>query len=484
MARKYRCPYCNKTFERVKLSSHIDKVHHEMLNDDNGNTANRIVFDICNNKEPIGAGSGRCQICKKPTTWNEELVRYNKYCSDTCKAEAREQYKKNMLRVRGTYNLLEDPEWQESKMLANRGISGKYRWSDGTYKTYVGSYEKKFLEFCDNVLRINSEDLITPGPQIEYEYNGKKHIWITDAIYLPYNLVFDIKDGGDNKNKRDMPEYRNKQLYKEKFITDQGVYSYIRLTNNEFVQLLTIFAELKESYLENDELRPISRIHEHMGGAAIGGLPNMSDDMPRAYIINYMKKDDTFCGKEDRGYVLSNDISSEFVIGVDDDGKLKKMKASKKLDEATCISYRYLGDDVSEKLQEVYNRFKDGSVVHKNYLLSLFSEFDEVLSDDQIQFSTMLEEVDLEKLNEQYHTNISTLEWQHEHMNIKPIVFPILEPEKYEYKKSLLREYKDITILQSFPDRKYFAMNTVNQRRTRGVDSIYDITEAMLNTVR
>ena len=30
------------------------------------------------------------------------------------KAEAREQYKKNMLRVRGTYNLLEDPEWQVS----------------------------------------------------------------------------------------------------------------------------------------------------------------------------------------------------------------------------------------------------------------------------------------------------------------------------------------------------------------------------------
>jgi hypothetical protein len=143
-------------------------------------------------------------------------VHYDAYCSDACKAEAREQYKKNMLRVRGTYNLLVDTDWQEKKMLANRGISGKYKWSDGTYKTFVGSYEKKFLEFCDGVLHIKSDDLITPGPTIEYEYNGQKHTWITDAIYLPYNLVFDIKDGGDNKNKREMPEYRAKQVNKEK----------------------------------------------------------------------------------------------------------------------------------------------------------------------------------------------------------------------------------------------------------------------------
>ena len=156
-------------------------------------------------------------------------------------------------------------------MLANRGISGKYKWSDGTYKTFVGSYEKKFLEFCDDVLHIKSDDLMTPGPTIEYEYNGQKHTWITDAIYLPYNLVFDIKDGGDNKNKREMPEYRAKQVNKEKFITDQGVYNYIRLTNNEFIQLLTIFAELKSMYIEDpDKVTTISRIHEHMGGAAIG----------------------------------------------------------------------------------------------------------------------------------------------------------------------------------------------------------------------
>ena len=58
----------------------------------------------------------------------------------------REEYKKNMIRVKGTYNILNDPE-QQQKMLANRKISGKYRYSDGTMFTYTGSYEKKLLEF-------------------------------------------------------------------------------------------------------------------------------------------------------------------------------------------------------------------------------------------------------------------------------------------------------------------------------------------------
>ena len=65
MARKYRCPFCNKTFERNKLASHIDKAHEEMLDIDHEYTANRIVFDICNKKEPIGSGFGVCRICKK-----------------------------------------------------------------------------------------------------------------------------------------------------------------------------------------------------------------------------------------------------------------------------------------------------------------------------------------------------------------------------------------------------------------------------------
>lgn len=493
MSRKYRCPFCNKTYERDKLSSHIDNKHEEMINPDKEYTANRIVFDVCNHKEPIGQGKGICRICKQPTEWNEDNVRYESYCSDQCKKQARENYKNNMLRVHGKITLLDDMEWQEN-MLANRSISGKYKWSDGTYKSYVGSYEKKFLEFCDNVLNIRSDDLLTPGPTIEYEYEGKKHKWITDAIYLPYNLVFDIKDGGDNKNTRDMPEYRNKQIQKEKFITDQGEYNYIRLTNNEFVQLLTIFAELKMMYLEDDvsnNRKTISRIHEHTGPGGIGGmgltspLPTLySSGNPHVFITNYLKKNTFTDNDEESGYVISNDITSEFVLSVSKEGKIKRVKIEDIIDEnTTCNVYKYKGDPCMI-LKELYYNYKNNVTVDSKYFPRLLTEFDDILSSDQLEFSYMLEAVDIDKMNERYHSNLATIKFQHQLLIDKNTpIFPVVDPVKYEYKKSLLREYTDLTILQGI-DGEYFAFNRLTNRRTRGVSSIYEITDTMLNTIK
>ena len=481
-ARKYKCIFCNKSFERAKLASHIDKYHNDMLCDEKGFTANRIVFDICNKKDPVGAGYGVCRICKQPTEWDEETVRYKAYCSEKCKEQARKNYEKNMLRVYGKTTLLDDMEWQENKMLANRGISGKYRWSDGTYKTYVGSYERKFLEFCDNVLNIKSEDLLTPGPTIYYEYEGKEHTWITDAIYLPYNLVFDIKDGGNNKNNREMPEYRAKQLMKEKFITDQGEYNYIRLTNNEFVQLLTMFAELKESYSNEDEPKTISRVHEHMSVGVIGGMPSIpSDNMtPSIFITNFMNKD-TF----ESGFALSNDITSEFMITRDKKtGKLKRKKSSELLANTECKTYKYIGEDTANILKEVYYKYTNESYVDSQFIPRIVTEFDDLLSDDQLDFSNLLDYVDRELIQENFNSSLATIQFQSEAImrNAKPIVFNVLDPVKYEYKKKLLREYEDLTILQSM-NGKYFAYNKLNCKRTKGVDSIYEITDNMLKTI-
>lgn len=481
-ARKYKCIFCNKSFERTSLASHIDKHHDDMLCDEKGFTANRIVFDICNKKEPVGASTGTCRICKKPTEWDEKSVRYKAYCSENCKAQARKNYEKNMLKVYGKTTLLDDMEWQETKMLANRGISGKYRWSDGTYKTYVGSYEKKFLEFCDNVLNIDSGDLLTPGPTIYYEYDGKEHTWITDAIYLPYNLVFDIKDGGDNKNNRDMPEYRAKQLMKEKFITDQGEYNYIRLTNNEFVQLLTIFAELKESYSNEDEPKTISRVHEHTGPCAIGGMaPGITSDIqPSMFISNIMNKN-TF----ETEFALSNDITSEFMIIRDKEtGKLKRKKSSELLEDAEVKTFKYIGDDIVNILKEIYTRYTNESYVDCQFLPTLVTEFDEVLSYDQLEFSNLLEYVDKELIQENFNSSLATLQFQTQIVfnEAKPIVFNVLDPVKYEYKKKLLREYEDLTILQSM-NGKYFAFNKVSCKRTKGVSSIYEINDSMLKSI-
>ena len=256
--RKYQCPYCNEKYDRVKLVDHIEKKHSEFIPKDF--TASRIVFNVVNKKE-----KGKCTICGKESPWDEDKCRYDRFCSEKCKKAYEQLAAERLKRVRGMtkQEMLKDPEYQNNVMLANRSISGKYKFQDGTIRTYVGSYEHKFLEFMDKFLNVKSEDLETPGPIIEYKFKGETHKWITDAYYAPYNLAFDIKDGGDNPNKREMPEYRAKQTAKEDAIRKQGKYNYIRLTDNKFEQLIELMLELKELYIENNgEYNPIIRINE------------------------------------------------------------------------------------------------------------------------------------------------------------------------------------------------------------------------------
>lgn len=249
--RRYKCPYCNLRAYRTELIAHIDEEHEDMI--PKGYSSARVVYNSVNRKE-----HGSCMICHKETKWDETKQRYDTLCGNPrCKKQYVEMVRSRMVKKYGTYNLLTNPEFQK-KMLDHRSISGKYKFQDGGSVGYVGSYEKRFLEFLDTFLHVKSYDIISPGPNIPYMYNGKEHIWITDFLYEPYNLVFDIKDGGDNPNAREMKEYREKQIAKEKAIADQGEYNYIRLTDNKFEQLILLMMELKEK----PDNKPIIRINE------------------------------------------------------------------------------------------------------------------------------------------------------------------------------------------------------------------------------
>ena len=249
MSKKYKCSYCEKRLIRKDLITHIEKTHQELI--PQGYTASRLVYNQVNKVD-----QGKCRVCGKPTTWNEKSGRYNVLCDNPkCKEQMRAEYKKNMLRVRGTYNILNDPE-QQKIMLSNRSISGTYKFSDGGTLTYTGSYEKKCLEFMDVVMQIPSKDILSPGPTLEYIYNSQKHFYITDFYYIPYNLIIEVKDGGDNLNTKDsasMKASREKTIEKEHIITDRGEYNYIRLTNNNFAQLIEVFMEIKQKLLEGDD---------------------------------------------------------------------------------------------------------------------------------------------------------------------------------------------------------------------------------------
>lgn len=254
----YNCPYCNVKLIRDKLIKHIEKEHDDEI--PLHYTAYRLVYDIVNNKH----GHGECTVCHHNTKWNEKRQKYERLCDNPkCYQEVRKTYESRMMRVYNKTTLLDDPNFQE-QMLSHRRISGKYRWSDGTEFEYVGSYEKKFLEFLDKTLEYKSNEIVSPGPILEYDFNGTKKHWITDFLLIPYNLIVEVKEGGEHWNTNAaMATTRAKTFAKEKMITNLGTYNYIRLTQNDFGQLLGILAELKMQVNDGNK-DPIYRIHESL----------------------------------------------------------------------------------------------------------------------------------------------------------------------------------------------------------------------------
>lgn len=242
--KKYKCPYCELRVERSKLHIHIQDEHEDMIPD--GYTALRVAFNTINHKT-----EGHCIICKGVTDWNEDKGRYERLCD---KPACHEAYKKLVAertrRIYGTDRLQTDPKYADyvqKKALEGRKMSGKYKFTDGGEVSFMGTYERKFLEFMDQVMHCESEDILAPGPSIKYQFQGQTHIYISDFYYVPYNLIIEIKDGGRNRNThpKRLGEEEEKIKAKEKAVADLKMFNYVRVTDNNFGQLMTIMALLK-----------------------------------------------------------------------------------------------------------------------------------------------------------------------------------------------------------------------------------------------
>lgn len=338
-SRKYKCPYCEKRDTRDKLVDHINRTHVECIPEEY--TAARAIYDHIN-----GKNYNTCMICKERVyKWNEKINRYCNLCDKPeCRAKVREIALQRHMKVYNKPTLLNDPEHQE-KMLANRKISGKYKFSDGGVVTYTGKYEKNALEFMDTVLNIPSTDIQCPGPTFAYDYKGEKHTWITDIYYIPANLVIEIKDGGDNPNNRSMPEYRAKQVAKEKMITDLGTFNYIRLTNNDFAQLLDIFADMKNEALENPN--PGVKIH----------INESQEILQEKFIINekdiYYNKDKFDSGEINLCFIIGQSGSGKTTMAYDEKDKLGNIEVYM-LD---YITYNWLYKDIDLSNNNLVSNF-------------------------------------------------------------------------------------------------------------------------------
>lgn len=485
--RRIACPLCRRKDFKDKLIRHIEKDHEDIIGE---LSAEQFLYDKTH------PGSGKCIVCGNKTEWNEKTGKYHRLCSNPrCKEEMRAKFKKNMIRVHGKVSLLDDAAHQ-AKMLANRSISGTYVYSDGTKFTYTGSYEHKAIEFMDKVLHCNSKDIIMPGPVIDYtDQYGNSRRWITDIYYVPYNLIIEVKDGGDNPNNRQMDEYRAKQVSKEAELIKLGEYNYLRLVDNKFVQLMEVLALLKDQEInepntnnkvirinesavcdnrffaidgveeseENDNIpqeydiiRRLSDLkeyaaREHMGVGAVGGIVGTMDGN---MLVQYTPHRHSFSGEKDG-------------FGVVDDKKSTKLRVKSDNEETEIVDKEPF---LQDKFYKSY-RHKRDRVTWEN-AINLYEEITGkvMLSRDQLEYDDDFIEADLDRENKLTLMNmIYSIESE-----LYNTAMPLCDILEVNTAKSKLKEFPEGTMIME-DHNGYFAIDLKSGIRTKSYSTILEI---------
>lgn len=224
--RRFKCLDCGQRFFEFKdLVKHASKYHKDLVGDED------IYKYLYEKRNP---GPYICPICNKnPRPWDSEKRKYKRICdSPECAKKSREIFKKNMKKVYGTDNLLTDPEHQ-AKMMANRNISGKFKFSDGVEITYVGKYELDFLRYITERYKFDSTDIIECPRELYIEYydiyTEKKRWYIPDFFMPKFNLVIEIKDG--SKYPKDS---KQKSLLKDKAVIKEDRFNYIKIVDKNY----------------------------------------------------------------------------------------------------------------------------------------------------------------------------------------------------------------------------------------------------------
>ena len=485
--RRIACPLCRRKDFKDKLIRHIEKDHEDIIGEI---SAEQFLYDKTH------PGSGKCIVCGNKTDWNEKTGKYHRVCSNPrCKEELRAKFKKNMIRVHGKVSLLDDAAHQ-AKMLAHRSISGTYVYSDGTKFTYTGSYEHKAIEFMDKVLNCNSKDIIMPGPVIDYtDQYGNSRQWITDIYYVPYNLIIEVKDGGDNPNNRQMDEYRAKQVSKEAELIKLGEYNYLRLVDNKFVQLMEVLALLKDQEInepnttnkvirinestvyddrfftlddvekseeddnipqEYDIIRRLSDLkeyaaREHMGVGAIGGIVGTIDGN---MLVQYTPHRHSFSGEKDG-------------FGVVDDKKSTKLRVKSDNEETEIVDKEPF---LQDKFYKSY-RHKRDRVTWEN-AINLYEEITGkvMLSKDQLEYDDDFTESDLDRDNKLSLMNaIYSIESE-----LYDTSLPLCDILDVNTAKSKLKEFPEGTMIME-DNNGYFAVDLESKIRTKSYKTILEI---------
>ena len=109
-------------------------------------------------------------------------------------------------------------------------------------------------------MNISSSDIDQCEIIFKFVYEGKIRFHIPDFYMTPYNLIIQIKDGGDNPNMNSNIQTtgRDRQRLSDKAIIDNGSYNYIKIVNKDYSNFIILLKTLDErrlsSNLENGEV--------------------------------------------------------------------------------------------------------------------------------------------------------------------------------------------------------------------------------------
>ncbi len=231
----FRCPLDHKKYDNIQaLEEHIESKHKSQLGD---MSPAQYLFN-----QKYKKSHGTCIVCKRNTPWNEKARRYDRICSNRCREDYRDNFKKRMINSHGKIHLLNDPE-QQKKMLASRKISGVYKSHSGYNHQYTGSYELKFLEFLDLMMGFKAEDVMSPAPHtFVYDVDGEEHFYIPDFFFINLNLLVEIKSH-ENKHYRE----RDKHLEKIKISSaEQAGFNTLTVPDNDFKVFVNYLMSMKK----------------------------------------------------------------------------------------------------------------------------------------------------------------------------------------------------------------------------------------------
>ena len=239
--KQFNCPFCKKKYvNKLGLYNHMEDNHEE---DFGGLSAAQTYFNLKYNKT-----TGKCIMCGNDTSWNPSTEKYERIDSEKCKDKYREMFRKRMLQRYGKDTLLDSPEHQK-KMQQGRRIAGKYTWSNGAKFDYLGSYEEHALEFLDKVLKLDSNEVITPAPiALRYVFDGKTHFYMPDFYIVSLDLLIEVKGTNNHYQKRD----KAKEDAKDK-ASEKSKHNFVKIVDKQYDDLLEIIDKIKNRDDDSDK---------------------------------------------------------------------------------------------------------------------------------------------------------------------------------------------------------------------------------------